>query len=330
MNGTILQQGRFTSAGSAVTIDVRSDIDWMEVINYTVADDDTQTTAIGVQYYWQRGMSADTGIEFKKSNAANAAQLTTALASGGFTLVDTSSQTPEAAKTGTTITKAAPPVCTITSHGYVTGDIVRIYNSDNMGQLNGLEFSVTRTGANTFTLTNLSTNTANFTASTSFNARRIPFNPIYYPRNRTITNVSQATSAIVTMSVTHGLTAGQEVKFVLPSAFGMTELDGLQGTITAIGAADADGFTNTITVDIDTSAFTAFAWPAASSSPLNFAQVVPVGEAATSPYENTLDDATDNQSLIGMKLAAGTDSPAGSTSDVIYWRAGKSFSVSNS
>jgi len=30
-----------------------------------------------------------------------------------------------------------------------------------------------------------------------------------------------------------------------------------------------------------------------------------------------------------MKLAAGADSPAGSSSDVIYWRAGKSFSVSN-
>ena len=30
-----------------------------------------------------------------------------------------------------------------------------------------------------------------------------------------------------------------------------------------------------------------------------------------------------------MSLAAGTDSPAGDTSDVIYWVAGKSFNVTN-
>lgn len=329
MNGTIIQQGRFTSTGAATTVSVRSDIDWMYVRNATVADDDTQTTAVGVEYYWQRGLASDSGWEYKKSNAANAAQLTTLLASGGFTLIDSSDLTPEAAVTGTTITKAGPPVCTATAHGYSTGDIVRIYSSDNMDQINGLEFSITRTGANTFTLTNMNTNTANFTASTAFMARRIPFNPQFYPRNRVITRISAASSAIVTMAVTHSFTVGQRVKLVVPSAFGMVEADGLEGTITAINAADTDGYTNTITLDLDTSAFTAFAWPAATSAPLTFAQVVPVGEAASSGYENLLDDATDNQSLIGMRLAAGTDSPAGSTSDVIYWTAGKSFSVSN-
>lgn len=329
-DNTIVQVGRFTSDGSAQTVSVRSDIDWMEVYNATVADDDTQTTAVGVQYYWQRGMADDTGIEYKKSNAANAAQLTTLLASGGFTLIDSSDLTPEAAVTGTTITKAGPPVCTATSHGYVTGDIVRIYSSDEMDQINGLEFSVTRTGANTFTLTNMNTNTANFTASTEFMARKIPFNPQFYPRNRVITRISQATSAIVTLAVTHSFTVGQEVKFAISSDWGMTEIDGLSGTITAINAADTDGYTNTVTVDIDSSAFTAFAWPAASASPLTHAQLIPVGEAASSGYENLLDDATDNQSIIGMQLAAGADSPAGSTSDVIYWRAGKAFSVSNS
>ena len=34
MNGTILQQGSFTSDGTAKTLDIRSDVDWMQVLNY--------------------------------------------------------------------------------------------------------------------------------------------------------------------------------------------------------------------------------------------------------------------------------------------------------
>jgi len=324
---TIIQQGRFTSDGSVKNLAIRSDVDWMEVINYTQAAT-TQSTGRGVKFYWQRGMANGTGIKIGKENSSSIINMDD-LTSGGFTLLDTADLTPGAAQTGTTITKAAPAVCTVTTHPFSTGDIVRIYNSDTMDQINGLEFTVANTGANTFTLANLNTNIANFTAATSFNARKIPFDPQFYPRNRTILNISQATSAIVTMSVTHGFTVGQLVSFRVPSAFGMVQLDGLQGTVTAINQADANSFTNTITVDIDTSAFTAFGFPAASAAPLNFAQVIPVGVSAGSTYGGLLDDATDNVSILGMQLTAGVNSPAGSSSDVIYWRAGKSFAVDN-
>lgn len=324
---TIIQQGKFTSDGNAKQLAIRADADWMEVINYTQMAT-TQTPGRGVKFEWQRGMASGTGIEFTKADGTDALNGET-MASGGFTLLDTSDQTPGAAVTGTTITKAAPPVCTATSHGFVTNDIVRIYSSDTMDQINGLEFSVTRTGANTFTLTNMNTNTANFTQTAAFTARKIPFNPIYYPRNRVITRISAASSAIVTMAVTHGLTAGQKVRLKVPSSFGMIQADNLTATITAIGAADTDGFTNTITLDLDSSAFTAFAWPAATAVPLTFAQVIPIGEVANGTYANNLDDATDNQAIIGMELGGGIDGPAGSSSDVIYWRAGKSVTIDN-
>ncbi len=54
---------------------------------------------------------------------------------------------------------------------------------------------------------------------------------------------------------------------------------------------------------------------------------MPVGQATSSEL---LGDATTNVSYIGMTLAAGTSSPAGAASDVVYWTAGKSFSVDNS
>lgn len=328
MDGTIIQQGRFTSDGTTTEIQVRSDIDWMEVLNYTIADAD-QTTAVGVKYYWQRGMAADTGIEYLKSNAANAANLVDAMASGGFTLLDTSGSPLDTLNATTTaISTAAIPVVTNSgTNGLVAGDIVRIINTTSAQQLGGFDFTVGHNtlGATTFSLDYMDTLAL---AGTTGSWRKIKFQPQFYPRHRFITKATQASSMVVTMSVTHGFTVGQAVRLVVPSSYGMVEADGLIGTVTAIDTTLASG--NTITLDIDSSAFTAFAFPATADVPFSAALVIPVGEAADGSYANLLDDATDNVSFIGMQLAAGTNSPAGATSDVIYWRAGKSFSVSNS
>jgi len=329
MDGTIIQQGRFTADGSVKELQIRSDVDWMQVLNYTVADDDTQTTAVGVEYYWQRGMSADTGIEYKKSNAANAAQLVTALASGGFTLLDTSDSPLDTLNATTTaISNAAIPVVSNSgTNGLVAGDVVRIINTTSAQQLGGFDFTV---GYNTLTSGTFSLDYMSqlAVAGTTGSWRKIKFDPQFYPRHRFITKAtSSGTSTVVTLSVTHGFTAGQAVRFVVPSAYGMVELDGLIGNITAVDTTTTTG--NTITVDIDSSAFTAFAFPATGDVPFTAALVVPVGETANGTYANNLGDATDNVSFIGMQLAAGADSPAGQANDVIYWRAGKSFSVTN-
>jgi len=324
MNGTIIQQGRFTSDGTAETINLRSDVDWMEVFNTTIADDDTQTTAVGVQFYWQRGFAADRGIEYQKANAANASNLTTFLATGGFTLLDTSSQTPEAlVSTITAVSNATPPVVTNTgTNGLVAGDVVRMINIVGAQQLGGIDFTVGNStlGTTTFSLDYMAT----IVAGTTGSWRRIPNDPQYYPRKRTISAITVAASAVITMTVTHGYLVGQAVRIKVPAAFGMTEIDNIIGNITAISTAN-----NTITVDIDSSTFTAFTFALTAGVPFIAAEVIPVGETANDTFANTLDDATDNRSLIGMRLAAGVDSPAGATSDVIYWRAGKSFSVTN-
>lgn len=326
MDGTIIQQGRFTSAGEAVELQIRSDVDWMKVLNYTVADDDTQTTAVGVEYYWQRGMPADGGIEYKKSNAANAAQLTTALASGGFTLLDTSESPLDSLNaTVTAVSTAAIPVVTNTgTNGLVAGDIVRLTNITGAQQLGGIDFTV---GNNTLSSTTFSLDyMAQLSgAGTTGSWRKIKFQPQFYPRFRYISAITKASSAVVTLTVTHGYTVGQKVRLKVPAAYGMVEADGLLGTITAVSTAN-----NTITLDIDSSAFSTFSFPLTAAVPFTPALVIPVGEAAEDSYANLLDDATDNVSFLGMKLAAGANSPAGSSNDVVYWVAGKSFSVSNS
>lgn len=327
MDNTIIQQGRFTADGSAKTLQIRSDVDWMRVYNTTVAAAN-QTTAVGVEYYWQRGFPAGAQWEYLKSNAANAANLSQYLTSGGFTLLDSSNQAPAANIAVTAGTNATQPVySTANTSTLATGSIVRLNNLTGQEQLAGIDFEVDNVVANTSFRMRYALDSAPGAVATAGNYRIIPFNPLYYPRNRYILNITNAASAVITLSVTHGFTVGQEVRFNVPAVFEMVEMDGLQGTVTAVNTT-----LNTITVDIDSSAFTAFDIPEASQVPLTWAQVVPVGEntaQALSSGTDILADATVNQGFIGMQLAAGANSPAGQTNDVIYWVAGKSFSVDN-
>jgi len=328
---TVILQGRFTSDGTAKTIQLRSDVDWMRVYNFTVADDDTQTTAIGVEYYWQRGFAADTGWAYLKSNAANASQLSTILASGGFTLINsTVGITGPLHADITAVSNAAIPVMTTTgANDLVAGDVIRMINVAGAQQLGGYDFTV---GYNTLGGTTASLDyMSQIVAGTTGSFRKINFDPQFYPRRRSITKIaSSGTSSVITLSVTHGFTVGQEVRMQVPAAFGMIEMDGLQGTITAINTTTTSG--NTITVNIDSSAFTAFAFPLTAAVPFTPAQVIPMGEDTAQALSSNVDilgDATRDTAYIGMRLAAGANSPAGVTSDVIYWVAGKSFSVDN-
>lgn len=328
MDLTIIQQGRFTADGTAKTIQLRSDLDWMMVYNFTQAATQ-QATGRGVQFYWQRGFAADAAIEYKKTNSTDALNMVT-VSSGGFTLVDSSLQAPGVLNsTITAISNASIPVVTNSgTNGLSAGDVVRLINVAGAQQLGGIDFTV---GYNTLSTTTFSLDyMSQIVAGTTGSWRKINFDPIFYPRRRFITKISQAAQAVVTLSVTHGYKVGQQVRFEVPTAFGMVEMNGLQGTIVAINTTTTSG--NTITVDIDSSAFTAFAFPLTAAVPFSPALVVPIGEDTADALllgQDILSDATVNQSYIGIKLAAGAQSPAGSSGDVIYWVAGKSFSVDN-
>lgn len=354
MDGTIVQQGRFTSDGTARTIALRSDVDWMMVYNYTQAAANAAST--GYKFYWQRGLAAGDGFEYQSNGASTAIDLTVLGANGGgFTLIDTSDQTPGArlALTGN-LTAANPPVVNATNHTFSVGDIVRLSNLDNQPQIAGLDFTVTAIVAGaSFTIGNI--NLANSTASTAGFYRKIPNNPIFYPRRRYITYVSQATAnaawAKIYMSVTHGFTVGQEVRLRFPGGEAVWEnfaqLDGVSATVMAVNEARAGnepnngGTANNIVVDVDVSGFGNWnvfgaannqAYPPSGDVPFSPAQVAPLGEDTPTALSNNVDvygDATDNQALIGIQLGAGQDAPAGQNNDVIYWVAGKSFRVDN-
>ena len=316
---TIIQQGRFTSTGVDVTLDIRSDIDWMEVLNETQWAT-TQGTGRGVKFEWQRGLAVGHAFEYTKADSTNVLQAEK-ITSGGFTLEDGLFSV-GAAVTGTTITKADPPVCTAASHGYANGDVIMLTGLTNMTQLAGPFFTIGSVATNTFELTHMDTNTSNFTQEAAFTVRKLDAHE-WDVQGSIISAVTtgSTTQVQLTQATGNGFTAvGQVMKFNVPAAFGMVELDGLTGEITAINTT-----TNTYTVAVDSSAFTAFAWPATTALPMSFPAAIDAGTTSGT----SLADATDNVAILGMKLEAGIDGPAGSSSDVIYWRAGKSFSVSN-
>lgn len=326
MFGTLLQQGRFTSDGNNNTLQIRSDLDWMWVRNYTNYG---ATGNDGIDFFWQRGFADGAALYKFKSGGGNTVNAG-ALSTGGFTLVDTSGNplTNNTALTNTT--NATQPVVSTTNTGNLTtGSIVRLYSLNNTPNIGGIDFEVDTVVSNTSFRIRYALASAPGAASTSGNWRQIKWDPIYYPRWRFVANITAANPAVITTTVSHGYTVGQKIRIYVPSDYGMTQINGLQGTITAVTAS-------TITTDIDASSFTSFAWPAVANYPFSFARIVPVGEdlaealssTATSNF-NQFDDAVDNQAYIGMILGGGGSAPGGASSDVMYWVAGKSFRVDN-
>jgi len=318
----LIASGSFTSDETAKNIPLRSDFDYFEVENHTQMAT-TQTTGRGVMFRWYNGYADDSAFMVSKEDSADTVTYEV-VTSGGFTRVDSSVQSPEAAKatSGTDVTAADPAVVTVTAHGYSVGDRVRLYGTADMYQIAGMEFTVTAVpSANSFTLGYLDASGFASPATAGF-VRRIPNNPLYVPSVNYITGITQANPAVVTLSITHNLVVGDKVKLHVSDAYGMSQAEGVVGTVSAVDTAN-----NTITLgDVDSSAWDAFAFPtsAVAAGGVTQAHIVPFGTVS-----NGVESALDNEAQILMRLAAGADSPAGSDGDVIYWRALKSGYVNN-
>jgi hypothetical protein len=326
---TIVNQGSFTSAGVGVRIPLPSSADYFRVQNLTQLAT-TQATGRGVMFEWYgNGLTAaDNAIEWVKTNSTNAMNLTQ-VTSGGFTYVTVAPVVEaQAANAITAITAASPAVVTQTNT-YTEGDYLRLYGTTGMPQIGGMVFQISSVSGSGYTLLGL--RAAGFAApATAGFTRRVSKFAAVDPETLYVTEVTQATQAVVRTSVdpTPFYAVGMKVHFSIPSSFGMTQLNQLTGTITALSAANY-----TMTVDIDTTAFTAFAFPAGSLSPTAalFATVSPAGARTSynpltgvqTGYDFTKQPFQTGQFTPYMYLAAGAQSPAGSSGDVIVWQSYK-------
>jgi len=328
MDNTILQQGKFTSDGTTKTLAIRSDVDWMIVYNYTNV---AGTGDDGVKFYWQRGMG-DGGVIYYKDGAGHNLLMDVLAAADGFRLTDTSIITASRLPNPVTdITNAFPPVVTSNAHGLMDGDIVRLSDCVGAQQLGTIDFTVSEVNANEFTLDHMAAIVAAAAPGVNAYAYKISADLQFYPPHRYISDVTQAVNGVVTVTVIHDYKVGQKVRFSVPNvtaaAYGMIELGGQTATITDVIPGN-----NTFEVDIDTRAYSAFAFPLTADAPFIPAIVTPIGQDtgySIAAGADILSGAVRNRTYIGMKLPAGENAPGGAANDVMYWVAGKSFSVTN-
>jgi len=312
-NLTLIQSGSFVSTGANVTLNLRPGTNFMSVWNITAIS--TALASAGYKWEWNAGMG---GIEYQANAGSNAVFILPR--PNDFIAVDTSITAPlgPVAITGSS-NVVRPIVTTASTAGLSAGSVVRLTNITAQPNLSGYDFGIDTIVANTsFRIAAALANGPGAAGTNGF-YRIIPYNPIFYPSKRFVVNISQAATAQVTTSVAHNLTVGQAVRFYVSSTFGMTQIDQLIGDVLTI--VDAYNFT----VDIDTTAFNAFVFPAAAAYPFSMAQIVPVGEQADATVSdpNLLNDATVNTAILGMILVAGINSPAGQNGDTIYWQAGR-------
>lgn len=311
---SLIAYGSYTNADTAVprTIEIPPGVDYFIVRNRTSWGQASAVTSI--QSEFQRGQTPGTAQTWDQSGAK--ALSSNAVTSGGITFLDSYDDAPGAQLSFSAITNADPPVVSsAATTGLTNLDIVRIYNSTTAKQINGYDFTINNLNDNTdFELIFM---TAPGSVGGTGNYRRIPYDLNWYPRRRLITGVSSSgTSTVVQLSVTHTYVVGEKVQFKVPSVYGMTQLNNLVGTITAINTATTTSG-NTITVDIDSSAFTAFAFPSSAVAALGAtpAQVIPYGESAT-----ILTAASENAGFRGVHLGSNV---VGANSAVMDWWAFK-------
>lgn len=345
---TIITGGSYTSTGASQVVPLPSSADMFTVDNITQIGG-AGTVCIGGKWYGTKfgaGASpANDGIRYRiaGSNAVLIDKFSTATASNGFTYVTSLPQVEaQAANAITGITAANPAVVTQTNT-YSTGDIIRIYNTTGMLQIAGMDFQISSVSGAGYTLLGLPATASNgfATAATAGNTRKVGntlLAPLAVnPEMMYVTNISQATFAVVSTSVDPSLyyAVGMEVHMSVPASFGMSQMNNLTGKILAVNAvaATANIGAYNITLDINSSAFNAFAFPASTSSPTAtlFATFAPAG--ASTQYDPVTQTYTGyNFNLQPFRTAnftpcmiigGGAASAGGANNDVINWVAYK-------
>jgi len=287
-------KGHFTSTGAAKIINLPFKPDAIEMWNFTANGTPAQNN---VPYaYWDADMGQGTAIAsyFNATPVLSSGNIT----SGGFSTFSAGlllQYGPTLAISG--ITKADPAVVTTTTnHGLKSGDVVifsNLYQSATTGmpQIAGIPFTVTVTGATTFTIP-WNTNQSSYTALSGSPAgavvKQVLYPYLYMPGVAFITALTLSTTTTVHTTTAHNYVVGQEVAFRIPTSWGTYQLNSLPNTL--IPGSPIYGYVisvtdyNTVVVNIDSTGYTAF-----DSNPtfaeaiagMSFPQIVAVGDVNT-------------------------------------------------
>lgn len=292
------------------------------------------TAIANVSSEWFSTMPQGSFLQTGQSGAvaAAAALYPTKGTAGGFTFIDQANPPTFAGLPATAINNTTFVVSMASTGSIQVGDLVRVINPVAMQQVGGHIFAVTAVTTNVsvtlgYAATAVAAGAAYPGPATSATIRKLSL-PRFFPRERSVAHITQAAQAVVYFFQPHDFTVGQVVDFTISSLYGMQELSFL--TKESQGAARVVAVTNTatqssITIDVDTTGFTAFAYPASAINPGSFtpASCYPAGAGlvpGVSPPGTNLLAATDNRNQFVMNLGL---SVVGAANSTIQWMAYK-------
>lgn len=273
-------RGTFTSTGVNKALYFPFVPNMIEIWNKTKWNNTTNHTAVSAIGFYE-----DTAGTAYVTESNGTTWLGKTLTSGGFTFFSAGTPTYGAvqAMSGAFATAANPINITVTSHGYQTGDVVIVYGTTAMLQIAGVPYVITRVDANNFTIP---VNGSGFaSAATAGSVKQLLYPDLYIPELCYISAITKASSAVITTTYNHSFVVGQEVAFVVPSQWGMVQIDSKyylknvsngipqQAYVTAVTA-------NTLTVNINSTGFTTFAYPTSAVAALGvtYPHVVAIGD----------------------------------------------------
>lgn len=362
-----LAKGRFVSTGQAQIINLPFQPDFVQFWNYTA----TAASQNVVSAMWDSQMGQ--GFALQMGYNATPALIQDRVVANGISTFSAG----QLLQFGPTlqisgITKANPAVVTTASnHNLASGDVVMfqgLYQSSTTGmpQIAMIPFTVTVTGATTFTIpwnTNQSGYTALSGSPSGATVKKVLYPYLYFPGTSVISAITLGTTTTIDTTSAHNFVVGQEVAFRIPSSnahnWGTTQLNSLPNTLVpgspVYGYVIAVTDYNTVVVNIDSSAYTAFnSNPDVADVPgLSYPQIVAVGDVNTggvqissgsplypSPYHVSIgttrvstingpaiQGAFVNNTSQGFVIGIGagdvltTSVLVGDAEDVIYWRA---------
>jgi len=313
------------------------------------------TTDRIVEAYYNPAYTVDTALIRQNGTATTFAPLNNGvLALNGFQAYNgaTYKQGPTIAVASFVPSATAATQATVfttgAAHGFNVGDNVRITGFTTAPQLGGLVMTVVAVGSTTTFTTMLNT----FNAVTSIGSvykvgnAYVQNSSLYFPQNRVIAGITLANPMVVTTLVPQYYAIGDVVRFQIPTVFGMQQIvsgtNGLPLEFTVRAVNNAVG-TQTVTLEADSTAYTAFAWAAAAQYPYSLPVMVPQGEGNTNnlngivpfplPYGNqdVLSFARQNTAFNGILIGAGSGFNAtvggvpagiiGATADAWEWEA---------
>ena len=319
----LIAGGSFTSDAAVARqiVQISDEPDMIIVRNRTAWGDDAAETS--VESRWVRGMAQDSAQTIDQAVTTGILS-SEAVTSNGFRVYNTANPPVYTANTISGITAANPAVASVdSSTGSIrVGDVIRVTNSTGMLQISGYDFEATAVSANTSVTLNF--DGQNQAAAATDGEIRLIIPGKMYPRRRFIVplagaaGITQATNAVVSCSVAHDFSVGEKVSLRVPSQYGMQEANNKVATVLSVT-------TYTVTLDLDTSAFTAFALPTSAiyAAGVTPAQILPAGagpEVGANPPGVPVTAAFDNRNQWQIDMGSNIITSVSSVYDWVAYK----------